>query len=445
MKPRSLLPILLLTTHSAFAFDAGTPNRNKENAEGPGISLPDPAQVMSGASTGFDAGSAFLNNVKALKPRDFSLEAGNNAARKALANQANSALTIVKNISAKYGLPLLSATVQFSETGGNVLGNMYEGNVSGAGVELTNTAASNLTVAAGAAAGGKIFASAGALVGSSVPVVGTAAGAIVGGVVGTVGGAVLTSFGYDAYLKDWVKGSAESVLEPPVDYVEKARQARAEFLRQQQEDAARQRSEAEKKQAENRYGYDIVAGSSDEREAQLAANPLPDIVVPQQEQAGSDPGKGIQVIPSLATIQALVTVEGNDIAKTLKSSETYVFRDGVVSGTLSNNFDISGCKIQSQGSYAGTVRDNVITGEWTLKNVSHCAAQNAAGCVISGNNVSRINEVITFNIDGTLNGRITGGNMSGTSTVSGCEGGGTHHTSSKYDPMAVRGTWRFAK
>ena len=138
------------------------------------------AAVITNTSTAVDAGMASLGGAKWFKARDYSSVVGNNALRNAAANRANATLRSIKGMSEKFKLPLLSTTVQVSDTGGTVLGALSAGDVSGAGSELLNTGVSTLSVTAGAAVGGKLFASAGALVGSAVPVVGTAAGAVVG-------------------------------------------------------------------------------------------------------------------------------------------------------------------------------------------------------------------------------------------------------------------------
>ena len=399
----------------------------------------DSASVITNTSTALDAGMSSLAGAKWLKARNYSSAAGNNALRKALANQANTALRSLKGMSEKYKLPLLSTAVQLSDTGATILGSLSEGDLSGAGSELVSTGVSTLTVTAGAAAGGKLFASAGALIGSTVPVVGTAAGAVIGGVVGSVGGAVLTSVGYDAYLKDWVKSSAEGAMTPPVDYVALAKQSREAFEQQQQENASRERSEDEKNQAANRFGYDKSTASSDASEVQLA-QPKPDIVLPQS--ASSDPGKGIPLFPSNATISSISWIDSPD--DQLKANQTYLLKEGAVLGQMTAGLDVQDCKIRLEGNYAGTIRDNAITGGWSIRITTHCTPS-SNGCITSGYSTIESHEEVAFHLGGTLSGRVTGGSHNEKTTVSGCKEGKSYSSSGKVDPMPIRGTWKLAK
>ena len=398
------------------------------------------AAVITNTSTAVDAGMASLGGAKWFKARDYSSVVGNNALRNAAANRANATLRSIKGMSEKFKLPLLSTTVQVSDTGGTVLGALSAGDVSGAGSELLNTGVSTLSVTAGAAVGGKLFASAGALVGSAVPVVGTAAGAVVGGVVGSVGGAVLTSMGYDAYLKEWVKSTTEWAVTAPVDYVALAKESRQSFEQQQQENANRARSEEEKKQAASRFGYDKSTGYSDAGEVQLAPNAPSFGSLPS---GNSSAGSGIPLFPSNATISAVAWVGGGQESE-IKSSQMFFLKEGAVLGQMTAAMDVQDCKVRIEGSYAGTIRDNAMKGVWSLKTTTHCSP-NSSGCAVSGNSRIESHEELVFHLGGTLSGRVTGGSHSDQGAVSGCKDATTYSTSGKVDPMPINGTWKLVK
>ena len=399
----------------------------------------DTAAVITNTSTAVDAGMASLGGAKWFKARDYSSVVGNNALRKAVANRANAVIGSIKGMSEKLKLPLLSTTVQLSDTGGTVLGALSAGDVSGAGAELVNTGVSTLSVTAGAATGGKLFASAGALVGSAVPVVGTAAGAVIGGVVGSVGGAVLTSMGYDAYLKEWVKGSVEGGLTQQVDYVALAKQSREAFEQQQKEEANRARSEDEKNQAASRFGYDKSTGYSDAGEVQLSPNPLTSDSSP----ANSSAGTGIPLFPSNATISAVSWVGGGQ-ELVIKSTQTFFLKEGAVLGQMTNEMDLQDCKIRIEGTYSGSIRDNVMKGVWSMKSSTRCAPL-SSGCAVSGTSRIESHEEIVFHLGGKLSGRVTGGSHSDQGAVTGCKDGTTYSTSGKVEPMPIDGTWKLVK
>lgn len=218
MTARSALLILLLLTQSV---------QGQEKNDGAPISA---------AGSGYSDLTSRVKRIESFGVRDWSFAAGNNSFRKALADRANNVVNFAQGTILKDTLklvPYLAIVAQNSDAGGTILGAVYEGDAAGAGVALTNAGVSNLTVGVAAWAGAKIFASGGALLGSFFPVVGTSVGGAVGGVVGGVGGAVLTSLGYDAYIQSWVKSTAESAIDVPIDYVALARQARVEFEQQQ--------------------------------------------------------------------------------------------------------------------------------------------------------------------------------------------------------------------
>ncbi|NMC49176.1 MAG: hypothetical protein GYA47_07100 [Desulfovibrio sp.] len=171
------------------------------------------SSTASTVSTAASAASDALEGAKKFRASSFSKALDNRKARTELAKRCNNALEYAQKMTKKIGSSLVSNTLLAGESGATILGALSAGDFSGASAEATNVVVSNLTVGYGAAAGGKLFAIAGAAIGSGVPVVGTAAGALVGGVVGSVGTAVLLSLGYDAYVKDWVKSSMESVVE----------------------------------------------------------------------------------------------------------------------------------------------------------------------------------------------------------------------------------------
>ena len=400
----------------------------------------DTAAVITNTSTAVDAGMASLGGAKWFKARDYSSVLGNNSLRKAVANRANAVIGSIKGMSEKIKLPLLSTTVQLSDVLGNVFGSLSAGDVSGAGSELVNTGVSTLSVTAVAALGGKLFASAGALVGSAVPVVGTAAGAVVGGVVGSVGGAVLTSMGYDAYLKEWVKSTTEWAVTAPVDYVALAKESRQSFEQQQQENANRARSEEEKKQAASRFGYDKSTGYSDAGEVQLAPNAPSFGSLPS---GNSSAGSGIPLFPSNATISAVAWVGGGQESE-IKSSQMFFLKEGAVLGQMTAAMDVQDCKVRIEGSYAGTIRDNAMKGVWSLKTTTHCSP-NSSGCAVSGNSRIESHEELVFHLGGTLSGRVTGGSHSDQGAVSGCKDANTYSTSGKVDPMPINGTWKLVK
>jgi len=399
----------------------------------------DTAAVITNTSTAVDAGMASLGGAKWFKARDYSSVLGNNSLRKAVANRANAVIGSIKGMSEKIKLPLLSTTVQLSDVLGNVFGSLSAGDVSGAGSELVNTGVSTLSVTAGAAVGGKLFASAGALVGSAVPVVGTAAGAVVGGVVGSVGGAVLTSMGYDAYLKEWVKNTAEGAMTAKVDYVALAKESRESFEQQQQENANRARSEEEKNQAASRFGYDKSTGYSDAGEVQLS----PSTPTLDSLPANSSAGTGIPLFPSNATISAVAWVGGGQELE-VKSNQTLFLKEGAVLGQMTMGIDAQDCKVRIEGSYAGTIRDNAMKGVWSLKTTTHCSP-NSSGCAVSGNSRIESHEELVFHLGGTLSGRVTGGSHSDQGAVSGCKDANTYSTSGKVDPMPINGTWKLVK
>ena len=401
------------------------------------------AAVITNTSTAVDAGMASLGGAKWFKARDYSSVVGNNALRNAAANRANATLRSIKGMSEKFKLPLLSTTVQVSDTGGTVLGALSAGDVSGAGSELLNTGVSTLSVTAGAAVGGKLFASAGALVGSAVPVVGTAAGAVVGGVVGSVvgsvGGAVLTSMGYDAYLKEWVRNTAEGAMTAKVDYVALAKESRESFEQQQQENANRARSEEEKNQAASRFGYDKSTGYSDAGEVQLS----PSTPTLDSLPANSSAGTGIPLFPSNATISAVAWVGGGQELE-VKSNQTLFLKEGAVLGQMTMGIDAQDCKVRIEGSYAGTIRDNVMKGVWSMKSTTRCAPT-SSGCTVSGTSRIESQEEVVFDLGGKLSGRVTGGSHNDQGAVTGCKDATTYSTSGKVDPMPINGTWKLLK
>ena len=400
----------------------------------------DTAAVITNTSTAVDAGMASLGGAKWFKARDYSSVVGNNALRKAVANRANAVISSIKGMSEKLKLPLLSTTVQLSDVLGNVFGSLSAGDMSGAGSELVNTGVSTLSVTAGAAVGGKLFASAGALLGSTVPVVGTAAGAVVGGVVGSVGGAVLTSMGYDAYLKEWVKSTTEWAVTAPVDYVALAKQSREAFEQQQQENANRARSEEEKNQAASRFGYDKSTGYSDAGEVQLSPTTSNLGALPSGD---SSAGTGIPLFPSNATISAIAW-EGGGQGQEIKSAQTFFLKEGAVLGQMTEELDLQNCKIRIDGTYSGSIRDNVMKGVWSMKSSTRCTPL-SSGCGLSGTSRIESHEEVVFHLGGKLSGRVTGGSHSDQGAVTGCKDATTYSTSGKVELMPINGTWKLVK
>ncbi len=167
-------------------------------------------QAISVGATAAETSVDALQGIKKFKPSDFNRALGNNATRKVWANWVNGKISSALEVAKTSRLPLLALGLEAAESGAEALGNLYEGNLTGAGAIAVNTAVTNITVTGGAIAGGKLFAYVGAVAGAWVPVVGPVAGGVVGGVVGSVGGAVVASvaIGSDS-VTNWVGSTFE--------------------------------------------------------------------------------------------------------------------------------------------------------------------------------------------------------------------------------------------
>lgn len=114
------------------------------------------------------------------------------------------------------------------------LGALSGGDVRGSVSGATQVLVGGTATGTGAAFFGAVGTGAGAVVGSFFPVVGNLVGAEIGGAIGTVAGGLISSYGYDKYLKDYVGAGVEGGFAAvfDVDPLKQSMQARQVFLHQ---------------------------------------------------------------------------------------------------------------------------------------------------------------------------------------------------------------------
>ena len=392
-------------------------------------------KILSGAATAHDTAVDALKGIKKFKPSDFKMALGNNATRKVWANWVNGKIDAGLKISTTAHLPAVSTALEAAGSGAELLGHLYEGDATGAGTVVLHSAVSNVTVAGGALAGGKLFAYVGAVAGAWVPVVGPVAGSVVGGVVGSVGGAVVSSvaIGSDA-VKDWFSATTESFFaRDKAWYSNLARQNRDDFLAEQAQQAAIAKGEHEKARAAREYGYDVPAGSSDNSEIQFSAGKLPDVELPAT--AESDPGKGIPSIPPVATLEITSWVN-----PAFTGTEKFILNNGAVSAYYNGPVPIAPEYYTSghrEGAFKGRIEANTITGTWSDSFQYTFAKHPCSGPMYIDH---KTNIEITLNNDGTITGKIIGGTEN--IKVIGCPSGANQHANT-IPENALQGRWKF--
>ena len=389
-------------------------------------------KILSGAATAHDTAVDALKSVKKFKPSDFKMALGNTATRKGLANLANAKISTALELSKSAHLPVLSVALDAAESGAEALGNLYEGNVTGAGTVALHSAVSKVTVAGGALAGGKLFAYVGAVAGAWVPVVGPVVGGVVGGVVGSVGGAVVSSvaMGSDS-VKDWFSATTEGFFaKDKAWYSNLARQNRDDFLADQAQQAAIAKGEQEKARAARDYGYDTPAGSSDNSEIQFSASKLPDFELPAK--AESDPGKTTPLFASNVTIEITSWVNPE-----FTGTEKFIIKEGEVSAYINEPVPTLGYANSGrrEGAFKGKIEGNKITGTWSDR-YHYNGLSNR--CKSLTNNARTSIELI-LDQGGSITGKITGGTHIISTT--GCPGGEVNRTD-QVPPAILQGRWK---
>ena len=159
--------------------------------------------------------------------------------------------------------------------------------------------------------------------------------------------------------------------------------------------------------------------------------------------ANSSAGTGIPLFPSNATISAIAW-EGGGQGQEIKSAQTFFLKEGAVLGQMTEELDLQNCKIRIDGTYSGSIRDNVMKGVWSMKSSTRCTPL-SSGCGLSGTSRIESHEEVVFHLGGKLSGRVTGGSHSDQGAVTGCKDGSTYSTSGKVEPMPINGTWKLVK
>ena len=392
-------------------------------------------KILSGAATAHDTAVDALKGIKKFKPSDFKMALGNNATRKVWANWVNGKIDAGLKISTTAHLPAVSTALEAAGSGAELLGHLYEGDATGAGTVVLHSAVSNVTIAGGALAGGKLFAYVGAVAGAWVPVVGPVAGGVVGGVVGSVGGAVVSSvaIGSDA-VKDWFSATTESFFaRDKAWYSNLARQNRGDFLAEQAQQAAIAKGEHEKAQAAREYGYDVPAGSSDNSEIQFSAGKLPDAELPAT--AESDPGKSIPLFPSNFTVE--ITSWATEFPSFV-FKEKYIIKEGEVSAYFNGPIDLTAAyqNGRREGAFKGKIENNRITGRWADSIYSEFSLPECTGKIRSKMQ-SQVELILNF--DGSITGNVLGG--SSESRMEGCPNIPPDQRS-EISPHTLQGRWK---
>ena len=325
-------------------------------------------------SAGMDAlggASGHLQATKELRASEIARSEGNRAVRKVIAAERN-ALRQSGLVAAK-AADQLGAAVLVADVAGTLAGHLAEGDLRAVPGVLANAAVKNVTTSGGAWAGGTAGAAAGSLLG---PV-----GTLVGGAIGAAAGAVGASWGYDGVSEALARNGHATVqsyvdslaAEKPVDTVEKARQARREHLEAQA---------AEQQRREARRADELPAEIEKAREARRelleeqerrgeGAQKWHDKqdrraeATPERPTPASPSDPSIPVIPVDCTIDVVVWHVGSPSSKwhgsfrvngdtvTLHAETTYP-------GSADDNHRSS--PIQGVVDFAGTRRDNIITG-----------------------------------------------------------------------------------
>jgi len=167
---------------------------------------------------------------------------GTGSQKRAMARRVDAAMQPWRNASAatKGSLPYKVAPPAFmvSDVATGIVAPMMEGDVRGALGSAVNIGVAPTVTGAGASLFGAIGTGTGAVVGSFIPVVGTAVGSMVGGAVGTVAGGYISAFAYDKYIKDLVGKAVEGGIAGVLDDtpLHQAMMARDTFLREQAAD-----------------------------------------------------------------------------------------------------------------------------------------------------------------------------------------------------------------
>lgn len=215
-----------LASASGLRADEPQPPGRKPTWVERGLEIANP--YVSAANDALGAAAGRVEASRALRASDISRSEGSRAVRKALAADHNALRTSGQGL-VKAADRLGTATA-VADVGGTLAGLVVEGDLRAVPGVVANAAAKNAVTAGGAWAGG----GAGAMAGSVFGPVGT----LIGGVIGAASGAVGTSWGYDSASDALVRNGHHNVqsyvdsltAEAPIDYLEKARQSRREWL-----------------------------------------------------------------------------------------------------------------------------------------------------------------------------------------------------------------------
>jgi hypothetical protein len=452
-----------------LAAAAPAPAQPREPEKRPGWvqALETANPYVSGVSDAYGGASAALDASKALRASQVSREVGNRAARKAAADACNAARAsgqgAVKAIE-RFNVGTLTTV---ADVGGTLAGHLAEGDLRAVPGVAVNAAAKNVTASGGAWAGG----AAGAALGSLAGPVGT----LVGGAVGAAAGALGASLGYDATNDALARNGYHNVqsyvdslaAEGPVDYVDKARQARREHLEAREDERRR----TEKRRSEDLGSY--VEQAREARRAHLEERERRDAEAQdwrerQDRRADAGPDRpppaarsdqGIPVIPVDCTIDVVLWSEANPSARQNASLR-------VNGDTVTMHAESTGPGSQREGGrtsptrtvddFTGTRRDNVVSGtnharSGPTRSENWSTATDGKGgsvrryCVIEWTSNSTIEEEWTFLLGGQGRFRFSANGTTTRHYSTGCDykpGGSETDSFSATDEGKVLFTWR---
>ena len=157
---------------------------------------------------------------------------GNSKVRKRAAVRFNSNIKFFKSLDQRHIIKNAGVYVLVADTGATFLGHVYEGDYSGGGAALVNQTAKAGASSVGAMSGGYTGAVAGTFIGGPP-------GTIIGGAIGAIGGAIAGSSTYEYLVGNKLKKLTEdSLAAPEIDYLEQSRQNLTEFKRRKRGEKA---------------------------------------------------------------------------------------------------------------------------------------------------------------------------------------------------------------
>ena len=340
------LAVALASASGLWADEPQAPGRKPTWVER-GLEVANP--YVSAANDALGAAAGGVEASRALRASDISRSEGSRVVRKALAADYNALRTSGQGL-VKAADRLGTATA-VADVGGTLAGLVAEGDLRAVPGVVANAAAKNAVTAGGAWAGG----GAGAMAGSVFGPVGT----LIGGVIGAAAGAVGTSWGYDSASDALKRNGHHDVqsyvdsltAEGPIDYVEKARQSRREWL-------------AERAQADGLSGRQARPSGTE-----------PTATTPPDTATASD--AAIPVIPVDCAIDVVMWPAESP---SIKWHGTFQVNGDTVTGrgemTTSPGAQTEGSRqgpMHWTDEFAGTRRDNVISGtaHSTLQRTRH--------------------------------------------------------------------------